>query len=40
MGKVFADMAKEFYSVYNKNDSPSFCEPGKYLIGDTGICLE
>ena len=38
--KVFADMAKEFYSVYNKNDSPSFCiEPGKYLIGDTGILL-
>ena len=38
--RVFENIAREFYSVYNKEESPVFCiEPGKYLVGDAGILL-
>ena len=38
--RVFKNIAKEFYSVYTKQECPVFCiEPGKYLVGDTGILL-
>ena len=36
--RVFENIAREFYSVYNKEECPVFCiEPGKYLVGDAGI---
>ncbi len=38
--RVFENIAREFYSVYNKEECPVFCiEPGKYLVGDAGILL-
>ena len=38
--QVFENIAREFYSVYNKEECPVFCiEPGKYLVGDAGILL-
>ena len=38
--RVFENIAREFYSVYNKEEGPVFCiEPGKYLVGDAGILL-
>ncbi|MBH11093.1 MAG: diaminopimelate decarboxylase [Candidatus Marinimicrobia bacterium] len=37
---VFNNIAKEFFSVYDKDSCPNFCvEPGKYLVGDAGILV-
>lgn len=37
---VFTKLSNIFYSYYKSEDTPSFwIEPGKYIIGDTGILL-